>query len=226
MAASRTRPSVTSIAAKLGVSAMSVSVALRGMPGVSAELRAKILSAARELGYTPDPVASEYMAMLRSLRGANGAETIAFINTFSNPSLFDLTPGLSDFIAGAKRQARVFGYNVERFDNASLGAGSRRLAKILKARGVRGVLLGPRWRNEPDIEFPWDEFSVVLVGEAEYGPNLYRVCNHHLHSCSVALRSLEARGYRRVGLALLRGDESRRGFNYRLGMEQFLLSGG
>jgi hypothetical protein len=45
-----------------------------------------------------------------------------------------------------------------------------RLSHILKSRAVRGVLVGPRWRTEPDMEFDWSAFSVVLVGEAEYEP--------------------------------------------------------
>ena len=46
------------IAERLGVSIVSVSKALAGKDGVSEEVRAKIVAAAREMGYQP-PVARE-----------------------------------------------------------------------------------------------------------------------------------------------------------------------
>ncbi len=212
--------SITRIAADLGVSAMSVSVALRGKPGVSEALRARILAHARKLGYKPDPVTAELMAMVRSRHRARGAETIAFLNTFSDPDFFRRVDGFMAFFRGAKAEAARFGYRVEMFDARAKGMSEGRLASILKARGVRGVLVGPRWMNEPDIDFPWSEFSVVLVGEAAYGPNLNRVCNHHIHSCATALKALRDRGYRRIGIALFRLGEQRRSYDYLLGLDQ------
>jgi LacI family transcriptional regulator len=205
---------------------MSVSVALRGKPGVSEALRAKILKRARELGYRPNPVAAELMSLVRSRSRSRGTETIAFLNTFADADLFFRIPGLGDFVTGARARAQEYGYGVEVFHARKEGVTGKRLAGILRARGVRGILVGPRWRTEPDIDFSWDDFSVVLVGEAEYGPNLYRVCNHHVHSCFTVLQALAAKGYGRIGLALVREDESKRGYDYLLGVEQFRLSGG
>ncbi|MCS6243841.1 MAG: LacI family DNA-binding transcriptional regulator [Opitutus sp.] len=218
------RVSITQIASDLGVSAMSVSVALRGKPGVSEKLRARILARAEELGYRPDPVASELMSMVRAQQRAKGVETIAFINTFAEPALFARIPGLIDFLHGAQARAVDYGYHVEQFDAGQRGLSGRRLAEILKARGVRGLLVGPRWRTEPDIDFPWKDFSVMLVGESKYGPNLHRVCNHQMHSCTTLLTALVARGYRRIGLALVKEDEVNHGYGYLLGLEQFRLS--
>jgi LacI family transcriptional regulator len=220
-----TRVSITCIAADLGVSPMSVSVALRGKPGVSEALRNRILQRAREMGYRPDPVTAELMSLVRSSRRRRGAETIAFLNTFADPGFFHRIEGFVSFVNGAKERAAQFGYRVELFDVRAAGMTSARLARILKARGVRGVLLGPRWLDEPDITFPWSDFSVVLVGEAAYGPNLYRVCNHHLHSCATCLRVAVECGYRRIGVALFRKGEVQRSFDYLLGVDQFVRSG-
>jgi LacI family transcriptional regulator len=95
-----------------------------------------------------------------------------------------------------------------------------RLAQVLQSRGVRGVILGPRWLQEPEVEMDCRAFSVVQVG---YGSNIYRVCNNHVHACSLTLRKLAERGYRRIGLALHKRYESTRGFDFTLGVEQFRL---
>jgi LacI family transcriptional regulator len=149
---------------------------------------------------------------------------IAFLNTHRNPSRFREIPGLMEFFTGARAHAAKFGYTVELFDVHAPGITPQRLTSILKARGVRGVLVGPRWRTEPNIDFPWSEFSAVLVGESEYRQKLYRVCNHHTRSCAIALHALEDRGYRRIGLALRGDDEIKHGHSYLIGGEMFLRS--
>ena len=203
------------------ISKTTISVALRGKPGVSDELRSRILAQAKAMGYKPDPVASELMAMVRSKRQPVGAETIAFVNTFSDVALFGKIADFRDFFDGAQKHAERYGYRVEMFAARGNGMSAERLAGILRARGVRGVLIGPRWRKEPDIEFPLADFSVVLVGEAEYGPNLFRVCNHHVHSCLTTLTQLSDRGYRKIGLAFISDGETKRGHDYLLGVDQF-----
>ena len=48
---SRTKPTVRTIAAELGVSAMTITRALNGHPKVSRETRARVLSKVKEVGY-------------------------------------------------------------------------------------------------------------------------------------------------------------------------------
>jgi LacI family transcriptional regulator len=215
------RLSLKAIGDALGVSAMSVSLALRGRPGISESLRRRIVAYARSHGYRPDPVAAELMSLVRSRRRSRDAEVLAYINTFSDPTRMAAVPTFVHFFEGARRRAATFGYRVEEFRARAPGMSGARLSQILKARGVRGILVGPRWRTEPDIDFDWGSFSVVLVGEAEYGPNIYRVCNHHIHTCATALRELAARGYRRIGVHLFAFDELKRGHDYLLGVDQY-----
>jgi LacI family transcriptional regulator len=68
------------VAAKAGVSAVAVSYALRGVPGVSKETRQTIISAAESLGYRPDPLLSHLMYHLRSRRIPKSAHNIALLH--------------------------------------------------------------------------------------------------------------------------------------------------
>ncbi len=217
-------PGLLSIARALGISKMSVSTALRDKPGVSTALRARVKAEAERQGYRPDPQSAELMAMVRARRHRDGGRTIAFVNTFTDPTLLTRIDGYRQFLEGARARALEYGYHVDVFEARANGMTAARLADILHARGITGVLIGPRWALEPPIEFPWERYTSVLVGETEYGPNLHRVCNHHPHSCATVLRRLADKGYRRIGLALQRSFEAKSGYDHLMGAEQFRLS--
>jgi len=207
------------VASSLGLSKTTVSVALRGRPGVSEELRTKIVAEARRQGYTPNPVAAELMAMVRARRHSNAGETIAFVNTFQrDPTLMKRVRGLRDFLDGAKAQAKHFGYRIEEFLACDAGMTPTRLDQVLKARGIRGVLVGPRWFDEPEIHLDWSAYSCVLVGETTYGAGIYRVCNHHSHTMELALTRMAALGYKRIGVELMSNYESVRHFDLLTGV--------
>jgi len=207
------------VASSLGLTKTTVSVALRGRPGVSEAMRARIVAEAERLGYTPDPVAGELMAMVRSRRKNSTGETIAFINTFQqDPTLLKRIRGLRLFYDGAAELASHYGYRLEEFRAADYARSHSRLDQVLKARGIRGVLVGPRWFEEPEIALDWSAYSCVLVGETTYGAGIYRVCNHHPQTMELALTSLVGLGYKRIGIELMSNYESVRHFDLLAGV--------
>lgn len=186
---------------------------------MSEELRARIRAEAERLGYQPNPVAAELMAMVRSRRKANAGETIAYINTFQqDPSLMKRVRAFRQFFEGAAEQARHYGYRIEEFRAFDYGKASTRLDQVLKARGIRGVLVGPRWLDEPEISLDWSAYSCVLIGETTYGAGIFRVCNHHPQTTELALTSLAALGYKRIGVELMTNYESVRHFDFLAGV--------
>jgi DNA-binding LacI/PurR family transcriptional regulator len=209
------------IARKLGVSKTTVSLALRGKPGLSEETVRRVLKTANELGYTPNPIAAELMAIMRTNRHLEGSQVIAFINPYQNPKRIRRLAGIWDFVEGAKMRASTYGYRVELFDAREPGMTDGRLADVLEARGIRGVLLGPTWGTEAQVELPWDRFYAVVLGVPESGPHLQRVCNHHPHGSYTALSVLVSKGYRNVGVALVGRHERGTGYGYSFGAEQF-----
>lgn len=208
------------IATSLGLSKTSVSVAIRGRPGVSDELRAKIRAEAERLGYRPDPLAQELMARIRAKRTRRSAESIAFINTFQeDPTLLHRIESFRIMFEGAVQQGARYGYKVVELRAGDRGMTPARLDQVLKTRGIRGVLVGPRWFDEPEIELDWSAYSCVLVGETTYGAGIYRVCNNHAHTTELALTQLAKLGYRRIGLELTESYERVRHFDFLAGVE-------
>ncbi|MBC8040190.1 MAG: LacI family DNA-binding transcriptional regulator, partial [Opitutaceae bacterium] len=211
------------IARRLGVSKTAVSLALRGKPGLSEETCKRILDTAAEMGYVPNPISVELMALVRTSRRSTGTQVLAFINTYQDPKLIRRLPGIWDFVEGARMRAVKYGYRVEVFDARAPGMTESRLIQILDARGIRGVLLGPTWGTEVQVELPWDRFFAVVLGVPESGPHLQRVCNHHPHATYTALKVLAEKGYRNLGVALVRRHEVGTRYGFMMGAEQFRL---
>ncbi|MDA3873826.1 MAG: helix-turn-helix domain-containing protein, partial [Kiritimatiellae bacterium] len=73
------------IAQELGVSTMTVSLALKGHPRISDETREKVLRTAEEMGYRTNPMVSSLMAHIRSSRPVPYQANLAFLSDFTNP---------------------------------------------------------------------------------------------------------------------------------------------
>lgn len=211
--------SITEIASQLGVSVAAVSYALRGKRGVSDKLRQRIIDYANQHGYQPDPVNAELMSLVRANKKLHkSGNTIAYINTYSIPALVEQE---SLFCQGARARAEEFGYEMEVFMARTPGMTGARLTQILMARGIRGVLIGTRFRDDPELVLDWSQFSTVLIGEAEYGQDVHRVCNHQIRSCNQVLHKLTEKGYRHIGLVISERYEISRGYAFSLGADRF-----
>src|SRR5213082_673074 len=97
------RASLRTIAQVAGVSAMTVSKALRNLPKVSRRTRARVLRAAAQVGYKPDPEIAKLMHHLRRRTVASYQGLICAITDRPSDMAHPYHGGL---IAGAERQAR------------------------------------------------------------------------------------------------------------------------
>lgn len=201
------RASIRTIAEAAGVSAMTVSKALRNLPKVSAQTRARILRIASRIGYTPDP---ELARLMLHLRRRSQPTYQGLLCAITNRSTDQAHPYVSALIESARRQAESRGYGFSLFQLTDGADRKRRLRRILWARRVQGVLLLPM-REPIDASdlLPWDEFPVVAVSPTILAPALHRVMPHHfantLHLCA----KLDQRGYRRLGLVIDADQEAR-----------------
>jgi DNA-binding LacI/PurR family transcriptional regulator len=86
---------------------------------------------------------------------------------------------------------------------------ARRLTSILLARGINGVVVGPRpVQPRPEI-LDWARFSAASVGVPVPNVQLHQAGSHHARLMQHLLATLQARGYRRPGLVLLEAQISR-----------------
>jgi DNA-binding LacI/PurR family transcriptional regulator len=91
------RPRLADVAARAGVSAGLVSLVLRSQPGPSDQTRARVLAAARDLGYRADRTASllarrrsQHLGVLMDVRNTFHAEMVADIDAAATRRGYDL----------------------------------------------------------------------------------------------------------------------------------------
>lgn len=198
-------PTLRTIAAAAGVSAMTVSRALhrhRSIPGSTAR---RIRALAQRLGYRPNPLISALMAHLRRTgpSPASNAQTLAFLASSPLPMSWRDFPGSRSFYEGAAERCEELGYRLDVFELAwDHGRLRGHPAPVLWARGIQGLIVGPFPGPHPRMVFPWHRFSAAALGYTLGSPRLHRACNHHFATMRLAFQRVLSLGYQRPGLAL------------------------
>jgi DNA-binding LacI/PurR family transcriptional regulator len=204
------RVTIRDIAHDCGVHFTTVSQALRGSPKVKAETRRRIEEAALRMGYTPDPMLSALTRYRTNIRTPSYQGTIGWLNYFNTPDHFE-TEGknFSLYLKGAKERAARLGYQIENIWVTAPELDEARVASILLARGVRGLLVAPLPVAGKRVDFPWHLFSVVKFGYTLQRGDLVTVTAQQFSNTRVLCRRLMAKGFRRIGLCLERGLDER-----------------
>ncbi len=201
------RVSIRTIARLAGVSAMTVSKALRNLPKVSPRTRARVARFAAKIGYRPDP---EVAKLMHHLRRRSRTSFQGLICGVTDRPAGAAHPYHSALVAGAERQAnnRGYGFSLISFDEDP--AHRRQLRRVIWARGVQGVLLLPL-RAPFDLTdlLPWSDLAAVGVTLSLLGPAVHRAIPNHFANTLRICRKLSELGYRRPGLVIDAGQELR-----------------
>lgn len=186
------------VAAAAGVSAATVSRALRDDPRISGESRRRIKEIAVRLGYKPHPLVQALMTQRRTRR-LPGFETIALVTSHAEET-WRGKDVCRWYLGGLKGQAANHGYRLEVFALDAFGDDPARLAEVLRARGIFGVILAFSRDHTDAVEFPVEHFSVVGLGTYFARTFVDRVHLNGFANVKLALGELRRRGYRRPGL--------------------------
>lgn len=200
MARLKQRVTLADIGQASGYSRTAVSYALRDDPNISPSTRKHIQAVARRLGYLPDPLISKLMLRLKGERGNRSGSTIAFINAGDRPDFIRETPSLREFFHHASSRAQSHGYRCEEFWLHKPHRSFHRLAQMLEARGIEGILLSSSGYSDSTVNFPWERFATITVGYSIARPCLHRVVTNHYENTLLAIRKAREGGARRVGL--------------------------
>jgi len=182
------------IAKRAGVSAMTVSRAMRGDPKVRAATSEKVKAAAQALGYQRNPIADSFMKQVRSKRVMSGVDRIAWI--YPGP-FHENTHVIEAYQSGAQARASALGFEMDTFTLGD-GLSSARLRTILETRCIRGILISPSPDEPVDLDFDFSGFAVVTFGYSVRTPELNRVTSHHSRNQFATLDRLRELGYRNV----------------------------
>ena len=202
------------IAKKMGVSHVTVSLALSDNPRISHARRDAIKKTAEAMGYRPDPALTALVHYRHSRMGENKAHSvIAWLNFWPRPAMLRSLREFDGYWTGAQEVAALYGYRLEEFViNTELPL--KRLETVLRSRSVPGILLPPApvagmLKTE---DFPWGEFAVVAFGQSHASLPIHMVTSDQYAAGKLAFRSIVDRGYRRIGFT---------GFSDRLNYTRF-----
>ena len=132
-----TRITQRDIARAAGVDVSTVSLALHRHHRIPKATQARILSLAEQMGYRPDPALSSIAACRwQGRRGVKGV-----VLAFFSDALSSAEPELRLYHQGVQHQAQEMGYGVTAFSLQDY-ASPQSFWRVIRARGIRGVIVG------------------------------------------------------------------------------------
>jgi DNA-binding LacI/PurR family transcriptional regulator len=160
----------------------------------------RVLEAAETAGYRANPLASAVMSEVRRSRNSTFRGLLAAVDIAEPDRPLYAIRYHADVVRGAADRAVDLGFKLETFVAGGDGVPLHRLSTILKARGVRGLVLLPSW-NEPDVSrLDWSGFAGVYTDYAIDRPALHSIYPDHYRAMMMVLERLRAFGYERPGM--------------------------
>jgi DNA-binding LacI/PurR family transcriptional regulator len=188
------------VARALRVTASTVSRALRDDPRISATMRARVKAAAREMGYRPHPLVQALMTQRRTRR-VRTVETIALVTSHAEES-WRTKDVCRWYMHGLRRGAEHHGYRLEVFPLDAYHDCPSRLAQVLHARGILGVILAFSRDRTETTDFPVEHFCVVGVSTYFGRVAVDRVNLNGFANVKLAFAQLRKAGYKQPGLVV------------------------
>lgn len=185
---------VRELANRLSLGKTTVALALRESPLVNAATREWVRQQARELGYLPNTLASAFLQQMRSRSARPHRANLAFLAPARRGSF------MKSLIEGAEERARELGYGLDVVRTTEFK--SSNLMRVLLARGISGLIIGPLAHAAGHLTLNWSKFAVVSCGYSMVRPPVHRVVHNHFQGIQTAFRVCRRKGFRRIGLAL------------------------
>lgn len=198
--------SIAKIAEQAGVTRMTVSLALRNHPRISAATRGRIHRLAAEMGYRPDPELGRLMERVRAGRGGVERPVMVMVTDFPEP--MERRNPASPTWEGFVTRAEELGYEPREFWREP-GMSGARAGKILRARGVRGVVFSAL--RDPGLpgEMDLSTFACAQIGNVIRRPGISRCTSDKYANTLLACEELWRAACRRIALVVPGHQEER-----------------
>ncbi len=195
------------IAVRAGVHFSTVSLALNNHPSIPLATQERLRKLADEMGYRPDPVLASLVAYRQQQKKKIAHGVLAWIDNWPSAAgkgdgkerARHIYPALW---AGAAKRAELRGWKLEEFCPERMGMTRKAFCRMLRARGIDGLLVAPMPGEGGELNLEWEMFSSIVIGNTITSPHLHRVMPHHVHNMQSIMRELAACGYRRPAFVL------------------------
>ena len=206
------------VAQRVGVSASTVSRALRNDLRISASVREAVKATADELGYRPSPMVSALMANRgRGSDQGTGLETLALVTDYGGGVSWQEKDVCRWEFEGMNERAQELGFTLEEFPVSDYGGDIARVESVLEVRGIRGVLLGFSRSRSKRVLLKGNSFVVAGLSAYFREVAVNRANFHGFYNVRLALNEMRKLGYRRTGLVVPELNNRLSGFQWTSG---------
>ena len=183
----RARPTLRTIADRLGISVSAVSLGLRGSPKIAGDTRTRINEAAAAVGYIYNRRAAE-------LRVGHARLIAVCINDLHNPVFVDFIKAIEKTLSAADYQVMLANTNESRETQS-------RFIRSCLEYGASGLLICPAAGTTVHDLDPCqrDELPTVLFSRLVPEAGLPGIANDDKAGAKLAVAHLGALGHRRIG---------------------------
>lgn len=197
------RTTQSDIAKALKLSTQTVSMALRGHKRIAETTRKRVHTAAKKMGYKPDPTLSA-LAHYRTKLGKQQTkwERVALLHDWESEEGWLKHSHYRQLHAAIKSEADQRGIQVDEFWVGSKGTKISSVLRTLRARGIQSIILAPpsEGAHPSPIQIPKSHFHIVTFGPDSLYPDLHVIQFDYYENLRLAWRKLWDQGYRRIGL--------------------------
>ncbi len=207
------------VAAKAGVARSTVSMALHDDPSIPVATRQRIRRVAEKLGYRINPLVAALMTARSTGRPVRFKAALAYVVIDSSGETWRENPVFLRFFEGAQARADELGYRLEEFPLHPAEVTPKRVAGILQARGIHGMIIAPLPHDQTSFALNIRRFAVVGIGLSVASPAIERISNDHFQSIVLAITKCRELGYRRIGFVASQETSRRLGHRWLAGYE-------
>lgn len=195
------RVSIREVAKVAGVSPMTVSRALRNSSLVAAPTRQRVQRVAHELGYFVNPLVAAQMSSVRSRKVSTYEATIGLIVDSAKVRMWK---GAREIANGVIEECEALGFKANLFDLANKELSANRLESILRARGIRGMVVAPMLMDFSKYALDFKRYIIVDSRPHRPPQIFHHVYSDHFGNIDLLLRKIRDGGFTRPGLMVTR----------------------
>jgi len=192
------------LAAVAGLSPSGVSRALNGDPTMSKRTRERVQELAAQMGYKPNAAARSLRESGKPDRSTTFRGTLGYLISQHEDTQMRGKHGRERFPWHFEviQRAQLLGYSVDTFV-VNEGEESHHVNRVLRARGIRGLIISAAHHNPRDYPISWEGFSAVSLHAEPSAHFLHNLSVPYFQDTYDAARHLLARGYQRVGFFMV-----------------------
>lgn len=198
-------PRLKDVARVAGYSVSGVSRALNGDPGMADATRAHICQVAASMGYEPVAAARSLREFGKTGKSASFHGTLGYLIHPHEVRMMALPEARTRYpwIFQVENRAASHGYSTDFLPINDSTADQGELRRILRARGIRGVIISGRHDDHKALNLDWSRLSAISLSAAPSLRFLNNLSVPYFQDTYFAVTELVRRNYRRIGFVMV-----------------------